>query len=57
MVVAHRLSTIKWADAIAVLRNGEVVETGTHAALLGVPSGAYQALMALHHSSPQPKPQ
>jgi ATP-binding cassette subfamily B protein len=32
--IAHRLSTIKDADTILVLEGGEIVERGTHAALL-----------------------
>ena len=34
LVVAHRLSTIQNADQIIVLQHGEVIETGTHQALL-----------------------
>ncbi|MCH3972734.1 MAG: ABC transporter ATP-binding protein/permease [Oscillospiraceae bacterium] len=33
-VIAHRLSTIKNADLILVLKDGDILESGTHAALL-----------------------
>ena len=33
-VIAHRLSTIKNADLILVMKDGDIVESGTHTALL-----------------------
>ncbi len=39
-VIAHRLSTIRDADLILVMRNGAIVEQGTHAELLAR-GGAY----------------
>ncbi|MGV3042410.1 ABC transporter ATP-binding protein [Staphylococcus rostri] len=43
LIVAHRLSTITHADRIVVIENGEIVESGTHAALMQQ-QGAYQRL-------------
>jgi subfamily B ATP-binding cassette protein MsbA len=42
-VIAHRLSTIRSADQILVLEHGEIVESGTHEALL-VRGGRYRQL-------------
>ena len=46
IVVAHRLSTIKNADRIAVIADGHIVEEGTHAALLAM-EGMYADLYRL----------
>jgi ATP-binding cassette subfamily B protein len=43
IIIAHRLSTVKHADTIFVLRNGEVVENGTHAELTAL-EGYYHTL-------------
>jgi len=42
-VIAHRLSTIRDADTILVMRDGDIVEQGSHAVLLGQ-NGFYAAL-------------
>ena len=43
VAIAHRLSTIKNADEICVLHEGEIVERGTHEALLST-DGYYKKL-------------
>lgn len=49
-IVAHRLSTIKEADLIIVMNNGNIVEQGTHETLLkrgGLYSKLYQSQFAI----------
>lgn len=44
--IAHRLSTVRRADAIVVIERGRIIETGTHAELLRK-GGAYSRLYEL----------
>ncbi|WP_196884940.1 ABC transporter ATP-binding protein [Aureivirga sp. CE67] len=44
IVIAHRLSTIKNADLIVVMRNGKIVEKGTHQELIAH-QGEYHKLV------------
>ncbi|BFG25063.1 hypothetical protein CerSpe_113370 [Prunus speciosa] len=51
VVVAHRLSTIKNADVISVVKNGVIVERGKHDTLMNISNGSYASLVALHMSA------
>ncbi|CDY27510.1 BnaC04g51510D [Brassica napus] len=51
IVVAHRLSTIKNADVIAVVKNGVIVEKGKHESLINIKDGVYASLVQLHLSA------
>ncbi len=44
IVIAHRLSTVRNADQIIVLRHGEVVEQGTHPELVALRGFYYQLI-------------
>ena len=46
LVCAHRLSTVKNADKIIVMRNGVIAESGTHSELLAL-GGYYYDLYSL----------
>ncbi|XP_073019752.1 ABC transporter B family member 2-like [Primulina eburnea] len=51
VVVAHRLSTIRNADIIAVVQDGAIVETGSHEDLISRPDSAYSSLVQLHETA------
>ncbi|URM89885.1 ABC transporter ATP-binding protein/permease [Streptomyces sp. MRC013] len=53
LVVAHRLATVRSADLIVVLRDGSVVETGTHEELLTA-GGTYTSLYRAQFDEPRP---
>lgn len=53
VVVAHRLSTIRSANSIAVIQDGNVIEEGTHDDLFAKPDGAYAHLVRLQQQGPQ----
>ncbi|BBN12105.1 autophagy-related protein 9 [Marchantia polymorpha subsp. ruderalis] len=46
IVIAHQLSTIRNADSISVIRQGKVIETGTHNALMSKGERGVYALLA-----------
>ncbi|KAJ1648252.1 ATP-binding cassette-type vacuolar membrane transporter Hmt1 [Coemansia asiatica] len=41
LIIAHRLSTIVHADVILILKNGEIVERGTHSELISNTDSVY----------------
>ncbi|KAG7346131.1 efflux ABC transporter permease/ATP-binding protein [Nitzschia inconspicua] len=45
MIVAHRLSTIRNADIIFVIQDGQVIEQGNHSELIEKENGAYSSLI------------
>ena len=49
LCIAHRLSTIADADEIFVLKNGTIIEIGTHRSLLEKPSSFYAYLWNQQH--------
>ena len=50
LVIAHRLATIREADRIIVLQNGELIESGNHAELMKNPK-LYSKLYNMNYAS------
>lgn len=47
LAIAHRLSTLQRADRLLVIKDGRLVEQGTHAELLAIDDGVYRKLHLL----------
>ena len=50
LLIAHRFTTIKNADRIAVINEGELVELGTHDELMNIENGEYKHLYEMQFS-------
>jgi ATP-binding cassette subfamily B protein len=51
LVIAHRLSTVRSADRIYVVRDGMIVESGTHDELVAMENGVYRNLSQLQFTN------
>ena len=45
LLIAHRLSTLRWADRLHVMENGRIVESGSFAELEGLAGQRFRALI------------
>ncbi|VAH78695.1 unnamed protein product [Triticum turgidum subsp. durum] len=57
LIVAHRLSTVRNADCIAVVHQGKVAERGVHDDLIKDPDGAYSDLIRLQQAHTEETPE
>jgi ATP-binding cassette subfamily B protein len=56
LIIAHRLSTVRRADRIYVLKDGRTVESGTHDELVAQEGGIYRTFSRLQLEHPAPTP-
>ncbi|MCC6793204.1 MAG: ABC transporter ATP-binding protein [Thermomicrobiales bacterium] len=52
LLITHRLSQIRWADKVLVLRRGELIDQGTHDELLAR-CDLYRRIFARYESAPE----
>lgn len=45
LVIAHRLSTVRHAHTVVVIEGGEIIQSGSHAELMGDDQGLYHRLV------------
>ena len=50
-VIAHRQSTIRKADQIVFLEDGEIKDVGNHETLMADPEGSYREIVDLQHGT------
>src|SRR5690606_13672634 len=55
-VIAHRLSTIRNADLVMMLKDGEIIERGTHNELLAKQGAYYDLYMSQFRREEEPAP-
>ena len=51
IMIAHRLSTLRYADELIVIEKGKVAERGTHKELLALDDGVYKKLYTLQEEA------
>jgi ABC-type multidrug transport system fused ATPase/permease subunit len=56
-LVTHRLSTIRRADQVAFMKDGRLIEQGSHAALMASSNGAYRRLVEGEEAAAKALPQ
>jgi ATP-binding cassette subfamily B protein len=52
VIISHRMSTVRHADSILVLAEGEIKEAGTHDSLM-TQQGLYCSMVQRQHSHPE----
>jgi ATP-binding cassette subfamily B protein len=51
IIISHRVTTLMEADEIFVIKNGRVVEKGSHEELMSIPGGIYRRTYLIQSSA------